>query len=54
MGDRQELVRRAFAALDSGDIEPFMELESDDLRGGRLLSYFPGPRGQRRCIRVRD
>jgi ketosteroid isomerase-like protein len=26
MADRQELVRRAFEALDSGDIEPFREL----------------------------
>src|SRR5205823_8602666 len=25
-GDRQELVRRAFAALDTGDVEPFREL----------------------------
>lgn len=26
MSERQELVRRAFAALDSGDVEPFREL----------------------------
>jgi SnoaL-like domain len=26
MGHRQELVRRAFAALDSGDVDPFREL----------------------------
>jgi hypothetical protein len=30
MGDRQELVRQAFAALDGGDIEPFRELLDAD------------------------
>ena len=32
MGDRQELVRRAFAALDNGDIEPFRELLDPDAK----------------------
>jgi ketosteroid isomerase-like protein len=32
MGDRQELVRRAFAALDGGDIEPFRELLDPDAK----------------------
>jgi len=32
MGDRQELVRRAFAALDRGDIEPFRELLDPDAK----------------------
>jgi ketosteroid isomerase-like protein len=32
MGDRQELVRRAFAALDSGDVEPFRELLDPDAK----------------------
>jgi len=32
MGDRQELVRRAFAALDSGDIEPFRQLLAPDAK----------------------
>jgi hypothetical protein len=32
MGDRQELVRGAFAALDSGDIEPFTELLDPDAK----------------------
>jgi ketosteroid isomerase-like protein len=32
MGDRQELVRRAFAALDSGDIESFRELLDADAK----------------------
>ena len=30
MGERQELVRSAFAALDSGDVEPFRELLASD------------------------
>jgi ketosteroid isomerase-like protein len=32
MSDRQELVRRAFAALDDGDIEPFKELLDPDAK----------------------
>lgn len=32
MADRKELVRRAFAALDAGDIAPFTELFSPDAR----------------------
>jgi ketosteroid isomerase-like protein len=32
MGDRQELVRRAFAALDNGDVEPFRELLDPDAK----------------------
>jgi hypothetical protein len=32
MDDRQELVRRAFVALDSGDIEPFRELLDPDAK----------------------
>ena len=32
MADRQNLVRRAFAALDSGDIEPFKELLAPDAK----------------------
>ncbi len=32
MGDRQELVRRAFAALDRGDTEPFRELLAPDAK----------------------
>jgi ketosteroid isomerase-like protein len=32
MGGRQDLVRRAFAALDSGDIEPFRELLDPDAK----------------------
>jgi ketosteroid isomerase-like protein len=32
MGDRQELVRRAFAALDGGDIEPFKALLASDAK----------------------
>jgi ketosteroid isomerase-like protein len=32
MGNRQELVRRAFAALDAGDIEPFRELLDADAK----------------------
>jgi hypothetical protein len=32
MGDRQELMRRAFAALDSGDLDPFRELLEPDAK----------------------
>jgi SnoaL-like domain len=32
MGDRQELLRQAFAALDRGDIEPFRELLDPDAK----------------------
>ncbi len=32
MSDRQELLRRAFAALDNGDIEPFRELLDPDAK----------------------
>jgi len=32
MGDRQELVREAFAALDSGDITPFRDLLAPDAK----------------------
>jgi ketosteroid isomerase-like protein len=32
MGDRQELVRRAFAALDNGDVGPFRELLDPDAK----------------------
>jgi ketosteroid isomerase-like protein len=32
MGDRQELIRRAFAALDGGDIAPFTELLDPDAK----------------------
>jgi ketosteroid isomerase-like protein len=32
MDDRQELVRQAFAALESGDVEPFSELLDPDAK----------------------
>ena len=32
MGERKELVRRAFAALDSGEIEPFRDLLDPDAK----------------------